>query len=92
MRPEIIVPAAEADTRGESAGREAGGGHQEGMQAGDTLRMIRAPHFGRIGRVKELIGELRQVESGARVRVLEVEFEDGTATVVPRANVELIEE
>jgi hypothetical protein len=54
--------------------------------------VIRAPYFGRIGTVGRLIADLQQVESGASVRVLEVEFEDGTRVVVPRANVELIEE
>ena len=62
------------------------------MSAGAALRVIRAPHFGRIGQVSELIADLRQVESGAHVRVLEVEFEDGSRALVPRANVELIEE
>ena len=38
-----------------------------------------------------LPSELHQVESGARVRVLEVEFDDGTRALVPRANIELIE-
>jgi hypothetical protein len=50
------------------------------------------PYFGRIGRVSDLPTELCAVESGARVRVLAVEFEDGKQAVVPRANVELIEE
>jgi len=101
MRPEIIVPvaAAAADEKGHSAPRTDSSGessqnpaHQGGMSAGDALRVIRAPHFGRIGQVSELIADLRQVESGARVRVLEVEFEDGSRALVPRANVELIEE
>ena len=87
MRPEIIVPAA-------TGGREhgEGGGADAGLSLGRQLRAIRAPYFGRIGRVSDLPAELRQVESGAQVRVLEVEFEDGEQAVVPRANVELIEE
>jgi hypothetical protein len=101
MRPEIIVAndpaaersltdaAAEPDPSGESSQTSA---HQAGMRPGDALRVIRAPHFGRLGRVSELIADLRQIESGAHVRVLEVEFEDGSRTLVPRANVELIEE
>ncbi len=86
MRPEIIVPGPSGS--GEAEEGEAGGG--EGMAQGDALRVIRAPYFGRIGRVMELTPDLRQVESGASVRVLEVEFEDGSRAVVPRANVELI--
>ena len=56
------------------------------------LRVIRMPYFGQIGRVSGLPTELQEVESGARVRVLEVEFDGGERVVVPRANVELIEE
>jgi hypothetical protein len=88
MRPEIIVP----DLDGEAPKTDGQAGHGGGMSEGDPLRVIRAPYFGRIGKVGELIADLQQVESGASVRVLEVEFEDGTRAVVPRANVELIEE
>ena len=88
MRPEIIVPAREGV---DEAGEEASNG-RKGLEVGDLLRVIRVPHFGRIGRVSGLPAELRRVESGAQVRVLEVEFEDGSRAVVPRANVETIEE
>ena len=88
MRPEIIVPAA--STAGEHADTSASS--DEGLGIGRQLRAIRAPYFGRIGRVSDLPSELQQVESGAQVRVLEVEFEDGVRAVIPRANVELIEE
>ena len=87
MRPEIIVPEVEADDSPEAAA-----GHQGGMAEGDALRVIRAPYFGRIGTVRRLLADLQQVESGASVRVLEVEFEGGVRAIVPRANVELIEE
>ena len=86
LRPEIIVPTA-ADKEEEEV--RTG---EEGLQVGDLLRVIRMPYFGQIGRVSDLPAELCEVESGARVRVLAVEFEDGEQAVVPRANVELIEE
>jgi len=89
LRPEIIVPAGSNDPARKP---ESSPTHSEGMTEGDLLRVIRAPYFGRIGKVAELTADLRRVESGARVRVLEVEFEDGSRAVVPRANVELIEE
>jgi hypothetical protein len=88
MRPEIIVPGLDL----QAPAADAQAGHGTGMGEGDALRVIRAPYFGRIGKVGQLIADLQQVESGASVRVLEVEFEDGTRAVVPRANVELIEE
>ena len=88
LRPEIIVPqTAEVSYRTKAA--EEG---EHGMSIGALLRVIRVPYFGRIGRVSSLPTELQEVESGARVRVLEVEFEDGEKAVVPRANVEMIEE
>ena len=98
LRPEIIVSgratAAGADGPADEAAIGAGGGAHDGdgMKTGDPLRVIRDPYFGQIGRVSDLIPELRRIETGASVRVLEVSFEDGERAVVPRANVELIEE
>lgn len=84
MRPEILIPHAE------SAAAPAAGKGQD-LELGSLLRVIREPHFGRIGHVVELPTELRQLESEAHVRVLVVEFSDDHAReVVPRANVELI--
>lgn len=85
LRPEIIAPCepqvGRADTGSEAAG---------GLQIGDPIRVIRAPHFGRIGKVAELPSELQRIESETRVRVLAVEFEGGRKVIVPRANVESI--
>ena len=86
MRPEILIP-------GESAmPAQAEPAPGAGLEVGSLLRVIREPHFGRIGRVVELPSELRELDTEARVRVVVVEFnDDGATTVVPRANVELIE-
>ena len=100
LRPEIIVPdggavAATGPAVIDTGGRiddHPGESHQEGLAIGDPLRVIRAPHFGRIGRVDELIADLQRIDTEASVRVLRVKFEDGSTAVVPRANVELIEE
>jgi len=54
--------------------------------------VIREPYFGKIGEVTALPPELQKLESEAMVRVLGVKFEDGKEAIVPRANVELIEE
>ena len=89
QRPEIIISQ---DEPGPAASAQAGDRSDAGLGAGDPLRVIRAPYFGWVGRVRELIPELREIETGASVRVLEVEFGDGSRAVVPRANVELIEE
>lgn len=85
IRPEIVVPCD--GVGGETKQGEAEGGLVVGM----PVRIIRQPHFGRIGRVTGLPVELALIETEARVRVLEVEFEGGERVVLPRANVEIIE-
>lgn len=85
MRPEVIIPTTGA------LGAEQLAQQNVGTDIGATVRCIRDPYFGRIGRVGRLIPELTQVESETMVRVLEVEFDDGEKVIVPRANIEMIE-
>jgi len=88
MRPEIIV----ASDGGTSPAAGKGSVFSaSGLEVGSAIRVIREPHFGRLGRVADLPAELRVLETEAKVRVLEVEFEDRTKAVLPRANVEMIE-
>jgi len=89
MRPEIIIPAPQGQEMSQAA---TPGWERGGLQVGDVIRLIRKPYFGQLGRVKTLPNELQAIATEARVRVLEVEFPDGTTAVVPRANVELIEQ
>lgn len=85
MRPEILIPQEKTTFQGAAEAME------HGLEIGTQVRIIRQPHFGRIGRVVELPPELRPLESEARVRVLLVEFEDETErATIPRANVEII--
>ena len=86
MRPEVVIPVAGGEEREKGGGREAGA-----MDIGSQIRVIRAPYFGRLGKVTELPPELQKLDSEAKVRVLQVEFDDGEKATVPRANVELIE-
>ena len=91
IRPEIILPLPDGAPA-------AGGGADERGAAGGVLaigapvRIIRDPHFGVIGTVSALPPDPQVLESGSRARVLEVEARSGDRIVVPRANVELIEE
>ena len=89
IRPEIIVPysggVSSVKTKVEIE-------EKTGMMPGDQVRVIRKPFFGKIGTVKSLPSELAVVESETKVRVLEVEFSNGNVSIIPRANVELIEE
>lgn len=88
LRPEIIIPATGARAPRERPSEEM---VATGLTAGSAVRIIRQPGFGRLGTVKRLPSGVEAVESEARVRVVEVEFPDGQAVTVPRANVEAIE-
>ncbi len=87
IRPEVVIPhPVEAVT--EPAGREA---TMSGLAVGSPVRVIRHPHFGRLGKVVELPPPLQRLESESMGRILEVEFDGGERAMVPRANVEMIE-
>lgn len=86
MRPEVIIPLAGGGQADEAQKQ------QGGMDIGMAIRCIRQPYFGRIGKVSGLPAELQKLESESHARVLEVTFDDGSKAVVPRANVELIED
>jgi hypothetical protein len=86
IRPEIVISRHdEGKTITESD-------EVPGLQIGNRVRVIRVPYFGKIGRVSALPPELFTLESESKARILEVEFEDGKKAVVPRANIEAIEE
>jgi hypothetical protein len=88
MRPELIVPADTKTPKEKRADISTGTGLETGMK----VRIIREPYFGLIGKVVGLPVELAQVETEAKVRVLDVELEDKKKVTLPRANVEIIEE
>jgi len=89
LRPEIIIPAANAGTR--TAHDAKGAAEPAGLTEGTRIRIIREPYFGCLGRVKSLPHGLAMVESEAKVRVVEVACDDGRTAVIPRSNVETIE-
>ena len=88
LRPEIIIPYEEKAGIQEEASIDLA----LGMRSGTPIRIIAPPYFGEIGTVIRLPVELLKVETGADVRVVEIELGSGEKVVVPRANVEIIEE
>ena len=86
LRPEIVVPR---EVAGGVGADHDGAGH--GLEPGSLIRVIREPFFGRLGKVVSLPPELMALETEAKVRVLEVDFGNGSKTLLPRANVEMIE-
>ena len=89
VRPEIVIPfgSESAGSALDTEASDAGGI----LEVGTTVRIIREPYFGQLGRVTELPVELQNLETEAKVRVLRVELENGQETTLPRANVEAIE-
>jgi hypothetical protein len=87
LRPEIIIPS-NAEAVAEAPTEEIA---SAGLTEGSPVRIIREPDFGRLGVVKGLPTGSQAVESEANVRVVEVEFPGGRTAIVPRANVEAIE-
>ncbi len=87
IRPEVIVAIPEGQVVFEESEEEL----SQGLAIGTIVRVIREPYFGRIGKVTALPPELQIIETEAKVRVLELEFDNGERVIVPRANVEIIE-
>ncbi len=85
IRPEIIIPQT-SGMAGQTAQLK-----REGLRLGDPVRIIRDPLFGKIGEVSGLPSELTRIPTESDVRVLEVQFGDGSRAVIPRTNVEVIE-
>ncbi len=86
IRPEVIIPAGQA-----ADAAAAGAAATHTLDVGAMVRCIRAPHFGRIGKVTGLPAPLTKMPSETMVRVVEVALEGGEQVSLPRANVELIE-
>jgi hypothetical protein len=85
MRPEIIIPH-ELEVEKEGVDKLSGG-----MIKGTPIRVINEPYFGALGRVVSLPVELQTIKTESKVRVAEIELDDGKRIILPRANVEIIE-
>jgi hypothetical protein len=86
IRPEIIIPQKEGfkDLSEDKS--------MEGMAPGMLVRLIRRPYFGKIGRIVNLPPELQKLKSESKARVAVISLEDGAKVMVPRANLEIMEE
>jgi len=86
IRPEVVIPLEDV---AEKVAEEKKG--SEGMVIGSQIRIIRQPYFGMLAKVIDLPAPLQKLPTEAKVRVCQVELEDGKKVILPRANVELIE-
>lgn len=85
IRPEIVIPIDSGNLDNDSESKIS-----EGIQEGSTVRVIRSPNFGKIGKVISLPSELNKMESETMVRVAEINIE-GKNILIPRANLEMVE-
>jgi hypothetical protein len=86
MRPEVIIPHEAFTQDGDDVDLS------DGLTGGTPVRLIREPYFGALGAITGLPVELQRLESESFVRVAEVTLETGEQVIIPRANVEIIEE
>jgi hypothetical protein len=83
-RPEVLIPLrAEDETPAEEPGSRI-------LQVGDRVRLLRAPHVGSVGTVRELPPLPQLVDSGARLPVALVDLAQEQSVAVPVVNLELI--
>ena len=88
IRPEVVIPVADANIAAQKKDEQSGG-----MKIGGLVRIIRQPHFGAVAKVVSLPEKPVKIPSEAKVRVVEIEtLEGGEKYILPRANVEIIEE
>jgi hypothetical protein len=90
IRPEVVIP--KIDTLSQVGKEKVVQEENLGLTIGSPVRVIRQPYFGKLGKVSDLPSKLQMLESESKARVLEVEFEDGKKSIIPRANVEMIEQ
>lgn len=84
QRPEIIIPVEGAPAQADAAS-QAGR-----LEVGSAVRIIRDPHFGVVAKVTKIIDEPQEIETGSKVRIVEVELPTGSKATVPRCNIELL--
>ena len=85
IRPEVVIPQLENQSGIKSLSES-----DMIISEGSNVRVIRAPYFGRVGKVVSLPSALMKMESETIVRVAEVKFSNGKKMIIPRANLEMI--
>ena len=86
IRPEIVIPLEKDEISDVIDAKE----RNLGMEIDSLVRIIRAPFFGKIGKVVGLPPDLKRMESETMVRVAEIQIDDENI-VVPRSNLEMLQ-
>jgi len=83
-RPEVVIPLP--DPGSASTPKEG-----EALAIGRRVRVLRAPHQGRVGIITALPDRRQTVPSGVRSLVAEVDLAEGERVMAPVANLEILE-
>ena len=84
LRPEIFIKS-ENNTKSKDFSED-----DLIISEGSIVRVIREPYFGQLGKIVSLPFKLVEMKSETKVRVAEVEFDDNSKAIIPRANLEVI--
>tara|TARA_Y100001970_G_scaffold10421_1_gene12332 strand:+ start:6764 stop:7885 length:1122 start_codon:yes stop_codon:yes gene_type:complete len=84
LRPEIFIASNKDDSSQDFSENDLI------ISEGSIVRVIREPYFGKLGKIINLPYELVEMKSETKVRVAEVEFDDNSKEIIPRANLEVI--
>tara|TARA_Y100000590_G_scaffold426412_1_gene535473 strand:+ start:166 stop:1272 length:1107 start_codon:yes stop_codon:yes gene_type:complete len=85
LRPEIFISSKDNIDVAENFNEE-----DLIISVGSQVRIIREPHFGKIGKVSELPSDLVQIDTETMSRVAKIIFDKGESAIIPRANLEVI--
>lgn len=83
-RPEVIIPKPDKTA---PVNEEA---PDERLTVGTRVRIVRAPHAGRVGEIVNIPRYARQIETGARVRCAEVDIGQDEPVSVPFVNLDVL--
>jgi len=87
IRPEIFIAQTSQTSKMGSEDPQA-----STLSIGSKVRIIRDPFFGELGIVTALPKALQALPTEAKTRVVELQLKSGKSWVLPRANIELVEE
>jgi hypothetical protein len=83
-RPEIIIPLP--NSKPPTNEKERSGE----LRPGARVRVIRMPHMGSVGTVREIPQYARRIATGARVRCAEVDIDGDDPILVPLTNLDIL--
>lgn len=86
-RPEVVIPLPRSSVQG----RDLTSQQAPTIKVGSTARILVGPHMGRIARVSAIPTRPQLLPSGILARAAELTLGDGSQTLLPLLNIEVLE-